>query len=205
MGERRITMRARVLDAVFRLVVRQGVAEVSLRKVAEESGVNIGSVRHYFGSHEGLMVAAVEEVGARMERRLNAVAASAGENGPEAGRHALLEAVVSALLPLAPRDRAELIVLVEFIGAARIRPEFRAVAERMGTDMRRILREALGAAGLADGEVDVEVLAALITGLTFELVHPHGASGAPDPLTVLRHHLSLPALVPDRVRTHHRL
>ena len=32
-----------------------------MRKVTSESGVNIGSVRYYFGSYEELMVAAAQE------------------------------------------------------------------------------------------------------------------------------------------------
>lgn len=187
--------RQRILRAVFRLVERGGVAEASLRKVATESGINIGSVRHYFGSHEALLTAAAEEVGARMERRLLAGATGQDVN-TISERRALLEHVAGALLPTEPEDRGELIVLGEFVTAARIHPEFRVLAARMGRDMRAVIRDALVRARVPDPAPETERLAALIGGLTFELVNPHGAreSGA-DPGSVIRHHVStlLPA------------
>lgn len=190
---RRDAARQRIVEAVFRLVVRGGVGEASLRKVAEESGINIGSVRHYFGSHEALLVAAAEEVGARMERRL--LAAAALPSGATAvQRRDRLEAVVRALLPQGLDERQELVVLVEFIVAARLRPEFRAVADRMGADMRRVLTQALEAAGVSDSRLEAERLAVVLEGITFEAVYPHGSAGAPDLVAVLRHHIG--SLIP---------
>ncbi|MGI5121443.1 TetR/AcrR family transcriptional regulator [Marinactinospora thermotolerans] len=188
-------VRHRVLEAVLRLVERGGVAEASLRRVAEESGVNIGSVRHRFGSHEALLTAAAEEVGARMERRLDAALLDPPGPSDVAGRRALLEHVVAALLPEAPEERAELVALHEFVAAARIHPAFRPLAARMGRDMRALLRRALDLAGVADLDVETERLVALVSGLTFDLVHPHGAGAdTPAPHDVLRHHVA--ALIP---------
>lgn len=56
-----------IVRAAFRLVVAEGVAGMSLRKVAAESGLNIGSVRHYFRGHDELLIAAAEEAGDRMD------------------------------------------------------------------------------------------------------------------------------------------
>lgn len=186
--------RRRVLDAVFRLVAEGGVSEASLRKVADASGVNIGSVRHYFGSHEALMTAAAEEAGARMERRLAPVLGGGPPPATAEERRAHVEAVARALLPLRPEERAELIVLVEFVTAARLRPEFRPLARRMGADMREVFRRALRTARVPRADLEAERLVALVEGLTYELVYPHGATGAPGPADVLRHHLA--ALIP---------
>ncbi|MHA6798644.1 TetR/AcrR family transcriptional regulator [Bounagaea algeriensis] len=225
------TAKTRILEAVLRLVVRGGIAEASLRKVAEEAGINIGSVRHYFGSAESLMTAAAEEVGARMAQRLDEAlppgadaqpagfehpADSAGPiglgdaaepgndaesgNGAAPGRPAgfgdaevrreRLEAVCRAVLPLAESDRAELVVLVELITAARLRPEFRPIAVRMGEDLRAVLRQALRTAHVPDAEVEAERLHAVIGGLTFELVYPHGPADGDAALEVLRKHIA---------------
>ncbi|WP_198587525.1 TetR/AcrR family transcriptional regulator, partial [Brevibacterium epidermidis] len=62
--------RQQVIEAAFRLVIVDGIEGVSLRKVADESGLNIGSVRHYFDGHHDLLTAAAEEAGDRMGRRL---------------------------------------------------------------------------------------------------------------------------------------
>ncbi|RKT88078.1 DNA-binding transcriptional regulator YbjK [Saccharopolyspora antimicrobica] len=189
MTERQSTARRRILDAVFDLVARGGLAEASLRKVADASGINIGSVRHYFDSHEALMVAAAEEVGARMERRL-AAAATPQHPASAAERRELLQAVALAVLPIAPEERAELIVLVEFLVAARIRPEFRQVTVRMGTDMRYVVRQALELTGAQADDLHTELFVAVIEGLTFELVYPHGSKEDLSPVDVLRRHIA---------------
>lgn len=175
---------------MFRLVARGGVAEASLRKVADESGINIGSVRHYFGNHEGLMVAAAEEVGARMERRLNAALPEAEGELDAAGRRELVEAACRAVLPVEKRNRTELIVLVELITAARLRPEFRPLAMRMGADLREVFRQVLAIAHVPDAELEAERLTALIGGLTFDLVYPHGPQDVTLTTDVLRHHIT---------------
>ncbi len=51
-------------------MVAEAIEGVSLRKVAKESGLSIGSVRHYFDGHHDLLTAAAQEAGARMGRRL---------------------------------------------------------------------------------------------------------------------------------------
>ncbi|GAA0532748.1 TetR/AcrR family transcriptional regulator [Saccharopolyspora thermophila] len=182
------SVRRRVIDAVFRLVVRGGVGEASLRKVADESGVNIGSVRHYFGSHEALMVAAAEEVGARMEQRLTAALRATHDASDVVGRRAFVEDVCRAVLPFSERD--ELVLLAELLTAARLRPEFRSLATRMGTDLRAVLREALRTARVADADLEAERLTALVGGLTFELVYPHGATDSARLAEVLRRHIA---------------
>lgn len=173
---------------------RGGVGEASLRRVATEAGINIGSVRHYFGSHEALMTAAAEEVGTRTERRLEALSPEQRHPENAAQRRALLEHVGRALMPSSPEERGELVVLVEFITAARIQARFRPLAERMGRDMRAVVRESLRAVGIDDLHVETERFVALLEGLTFELVHPHGAVDAPSAEEVLRRHVT--ALLP---------
>lgn len=182
--------RSRIVDAVFRLVARGGIVEASLRKVAEESGINIGSVRHYFGSAEGLMVAAAEEAGARMEQRLEASLPQEADDLDVAERRGLVEAVCRAVLPISDRNRTELIVLVELVTAARLRPEFRPLATRMGTDLRAVLRRTLRAVRVPDPKVEAERLTALIGGLTFEVVYPHGSDDADLMVEVLRRHIA---------------
>ncbi|MER7011983.1 TetR family transcriptional regulator C-terminal domain-containing protein [Saccharopolyspora sp. NPDC000359] len=187
--------RERIVHAVFRLVARGGVAEASLRKVADESGINIGSVRHYFGNHEGLMVAAAEEVGSRMERRLAAALPAVDAELDAAGRRELVEAACRAVLPLDSSGRTELIVLIELITAARLHPEFRSLSTRMGADLRTVFREVLEAARVPDAALEAERLTALVGGLTFDLVYPHGPLDVVVASDVLRRHIT--ALIPD--------
>lgn len=180
--------RERVLDAVFAMVAKGGIGEASLRKVADESGVNIGSVRHYFGSHSGLLRAAADEVGSRMELRLKEARDKAALDTIE-GRRGYVEAVALALLPSAEAPLDDHIVLVEFISAARVLPELRDAAAQMGRDMRSVVAEALSSAGIDDVDFQTERLVALIDGLTFELVYPHGIEGVQRTRDILRGHI----------------
>ena len=53
--------RAKILHATENLIVQEG-PDVSLRRIAESAGVNIASVHYHFGSKEGLIRAAMEEL-----------------------------------------------------------------------------------------------------------------------------------------------
>jgi AcrR family transcriptional regulator len=85
-----------VLDAVVRLLKREGVGAVTTNRIAEVAGVSIGSVYQYFPDKRAIFVALherhVEEVGRLVERTLVAHAASSLEGL----MCALLEALVQA-------------------------------------------------------------------------------------------------------------
>ncbi|MGW2228600.1 TetR/AcrR family transcriptional regulator [Streptomyces formicae] len=182
-----------VVEAAFRLLVAEGFSGLSLRKVAAESGLNIGSVRHYFGDHRELLVAAATEVGDRMGRRLtrNSPDALSGLEG-EAAVDAL-QALVEELLPLDDERRVESIVLTEFIVAARVNPLFRPVTEQMAADLRQVIANALRVLEVPDPAEEAERLVALMGGLTLDAVTPHGSLGAERLRKTLRAHLrSLP-------------
>ncbi|MEU8900505.1 TetR family transcriptional regulator C-terminal domain-containing protein [Nocardia sp. NPDC048505] len=178
-----------VVDAAFRLLVAEGFAGLSLRKVAVEAGLNIGSVRHYFEDHRDLLVAAATEVGDRMGARLerHPTAALRGLTGAAAAD--ALRALVEELLPVDEARRTESIVLLEFILAARVNPLFAPVTERMAADLRLVLTEALRVLGVAEPAERAEQLAAVIGGLAIDAVTPHGSLSVERMRTTLRAHL----------------
>lgn len=183
--------RQQVVEAAFRLVVADGWQNVSLRKVADESGLNIGSVRHYFDGHEDLLAAAAEEAGSRMGRRLSEhpVEQLRGLRGDAAVN--ALQAMVEAVLPVDDARREEAIMVVELITASRTVPVFRAMAERMGDDLAAVLREALDALGVPDADLAAAQVAALIGGLTTDAVTPHGRVSVDRIRAVLRAQLEM--------------
>lgn len=58
-----------LLDAAERLLVSDGHARISTRRVAREAGVNHGLVHYYFGSMEELFVQVLERFTARLIER----------------------------------------------------------------------------------------------------------------------------------------
>ncbi|MFJ9113676.1 TetR/AcrR family transcriptional regulator [Streptomyces sp. NPDC102283] len=190
-----------VVEAAFRLLVAEGITGLSLRKVAVESGLNIGSVRHYFDDHRNLLVAAADEVGDRMGKRLtrrptDTLVGLDGEPAVDA-----LQALVEELLPLDDERRVESIVLMEFIVAARVNPVFRPVTERMAADMRQVITQALDVLGVPEPAEEAERLIAILGGLILDAVTPHGSLGNERVRRTLRAHLRS-VLVTGRTGTH---
>lgn len=156
--------RQEVADSVKRIVVADGLERVSLREVAAEAGLVVGSVRHYFASSTELLVFAFESVVDAVLARLSAAAGTAAP-----GTHDGVVAQLSQLLPLDEERAVDLCVWTEFKLAARTRPELeptaershRAVAAAVG-QMLSALRPALGAADLV---VEAERLLATVEGL----------------------------------------
>ncbi len=177
--------RADVVDALFRVVRREGLESASLRRVADEAGLAVGSVRHYFDGHDALVAfaldAMVERVTARLVERVG-VLLPALESG-DLGGAATLDAVVDLLAELLPLDaerRDEASVWLSFEAAARTRPDLhgRSAAAVRGTSalVRRVLDGALARGTLRAGldlELEEQRLSALVDGLTLRCVlHP---------------------------------
>src|SRR2546429_1216404 len=55
-----------LLDAAERLLVSEGYARISTRRLAQEAGINHGLVHYYFGSMEELFVQVLERFTARL-------------------------------------------------------------------------------------------------------------------------------------------
>ncbi|GAA3193803.1 TetR family transcriptional regulator C-terminal domain-containing protein [Streptomyces ramulosus] len=170
-------------------MVAEGLSGLSLRKVSAESGLNIGSVRHYFDDHRNLLVAAVTEVGRRMGKRLtrypaDVLAGLTGEPAVEA-----LQVWLEELLPIDEERRVESIVLTEFIVAARVNPIFRPVTEQMAADMRQVITDALRVLEVHDPAEEAERIVAVLGGLVLDSVTPHGSLGVERIRATLRAHL----------------
>src|SRR3954451_23652463 len=61
------------LDAAERLLVREGAAGISTRRLAQEAGQNHGLVHYYFGSVDELLLQALERFTARVLERQRAM------------------------------------------------------------------------------------------------------------------------------------
>jgi AcrR family transcriptional regulator len=64
--------REAIADAVLAVVAREGLSAATLRNVAAEANLAIGSVRHYFDSHDELIIFAAQELDRRISRRVRA-------------------------------------------------------------------------------------------------------------------------------------
>jgi AcrR family transcriptional regulator len=165
--------RQAVAEAVFRVVGRDGVEQASLRNVADEAGLAIGSVRHYFDSHDELLVFALDELVHRVERRVLAQVERilAAESAADQRSH--VEALLGELIPLDADRHAEAVVWLAFVSAARTRPSLRPSARRLHEGLRMVVRKVIIRSGRVPDdlvEVETERLAALLDGLAVNAV-----------------------------------
>ncbi|HEY2062847.1 MAG TPA: TetR family transcriptional regulator C-terminal domain-containing protein [Amycolatopsis sp.] len=189
--------RAHIADAVLRLAARDGLQAVSLRSVATEAELNIGSVRHYFDGQRDLMRFAmrstIDRVTARLERRRESLRPLSELTRDEAADQ--LTEFLAELLPLDATRRAEGGVLVEFLVAARVDEEIADLASEAmrGTlILARRITDAMARQDLLPSEAaapEAQRLAALLDGLSFRAVLQPEVTSEQECLDVLRAHL----------------
>ncbi|MFD0556580.1 TetR/AcrR family transcriptional regulator [Stackebrandtia endophytica] len=188
--------RREITRAVFRLVERSGIEAATLRNIADEAGLAIGSVRHYFTNHAAVMDFAMRELTEQTSRRVLAHVDRITKDTSPHDRRLLAESILAEFLPLDDQRRTETRAWLDFLTAARTRPELRSHAERLHNGLRTVVRRLLGRAmdgGTISADLDIELeterLAALLDGLTTAMVLPPAILDADTALRVLRRHL----------------
>ncbi|GAA4936120.1 TetR/AcrR family transcriptional regulator [Actinoplanes utahensis] len=192
--------RAAIADAVLAVVARHGLEAASLRNVADEAKLAIGSVRHYFDGHEELIIFAAQELNRRVIERVRSYAesiiATFDAGGGRAERRRLSEDLLAEWLPLDEARHREAVLRHTFAIAARTRPELRsptrALRDSMAGIVHRVLSEARNAGGLApEVEVDQETrrLCALLDGLALHAVTAAEPPAPDDLRRILRYHI----------------
>ena len=137
--------RTQLAQAVWRIVVREGVAGASVRAVAREAGLSMGSVRHFFASQDRLLLFAVEELVEQARRRIEegtpARISLLAAGRPLAAVAALLEEV----LPLDAERQTEATVWAAFTTPPATNPEITVLREQVDEGVRELCRNALDA------------------------------------------------------------
>lgn len=174
--------RRHVVDALFRVVVRDGLQRASLRAVADEAGLNIGSLRHYFADRRELMRFAMRSMLDRVAARLVDRVEGIGEllDHPRRERVRLITDLLAELLPLDDRRRAEVTVFLDFNTAARTDPSLADLSRQTAEGIRDLVGRALTRLDAShtlrpglDLAVETERLAALLDGLGMNgVLHP---------------------------------
>lgn len=174
-------------QAVWRVVRRDGLDRASVREVAREAGVSMGSLRHYFGSQSELLIFAMRMVIERIEERLAVL-----ERPGDPRRAAQL--VLAELLPLDEERQVENEVWLAFSARALVDPALRVLRDEaydlLHAGCRRWTRQLLPP-GASEVEIDLETerLFALLDGLAVHAAMRPERADAQHLLSVLNHHL----------------
>jgi TetR/AcrR family transcriptional regulator, transcriptional repressor of bet genes len=103
-----ITSQDDLTDALMRVIVKHGLDAVSIRSVARETGVSIGTVQYHFATKDELLLAAYRRAIEQVTSRARSLAAQASSPG------AYVRSLLRELLPLDERREAELRVALAF-------------------------------------------------------------------------------------------
>lgn len=198
--------RAELAEAVWRIILDRGIGAVSVRTVAAEAGVVVGSLRHLFPTRAGLISFSAELMIARAAERIRAVVQTG-----DAPTDAL--ALLRQLLPLTPDSRAELEVNLALIAETPALPELADIRDEAARQIRLLCESVVIALSGAPYDApsdapeiagDARRLHALVDGLALQLLHGpavHGVAPAADQeaaLEVLRAEIARLAAAPRR-------
>ena len=180
--------RGELAEAVWRVILRDGVEGVSVRNVAAEAGWSTGALRHYFGTKEDLLASATQLLDERVRKRF------------ETGRYdgaprEVVRGLLCEILPLDRKRRTEGALWFAFAARSlvdpRIAEEYEVVFDGVRKICRRVICQMDKGGWLAPGldkEVEASSLHALVDGLA---VHGlMGRLGEQEMLDVLDAHLA---------------
>ncbi|GGO15332.1 hypothetical protein GCM10010116_30780 [Microbispora rosea subsp. aerata] len=176
--------REEIARAALRLCARDGLAGVTIGRVAQEAGVSKGLVQHYFAGKADLLRASAQVLRGEIERRVRDAVRDA--RGPaETLRSALLAIVelgVTAVVPLLAGHA--------FVSMAVADPEIRDLYRAGGDGLHREIAALLAASGPArdvDPGAEAHALLGLARGLADGVLL--GELGVDDAAAIVDHHL----------------
>lgn len=175
--------RERIAEAVWAIAARNGLGSATIRTVAAECGLSVGSIQHSFASQACLQRFAMELIVQRVTERLSAPLAS--DQLSEAGVTDGIIALLLQLLPLDPEREAEARVWFAFLNAALTDDELAPYAAEIDALIGSFCRSCLEQLPTAreDEHASLEeratALHALLDGLTVHtLAAPFAMDGA---------------------------
>lgn len=181
--------RLQLVDAAWRVILRDGVGRMSVRAVAAEAQVSTGSLRHLFPSQAELLQFAMERVNDTVRTRIQSLP-------PQLSAPDRALRIAQELLPLDAERRAEMEVNLALIAAAMTDP---ALARARDESYAAIayacehILDLLASAGeldpTADRVLEAARLHAVIDGLAAHLTYRAADADPGWADAVLRHHL----------------
>jgi AcrR family transcriptional regulator len=158
------------------LILRRGLEGVSVRTVAAEAGLSMGSLRYYFATQADVLTFAMQLVIDRVRDRVQAL-------DPQPDTTTTVLRTVEELLPLDDDRRAEAEVWLAFTVRAQTEPTLRALRDTSYELLQELCRRLVAAlprptrAAALDLDAEAERLYALIDGLVLHgIVRPDRAT-----------------------------
>lgn len=164
-----------IANAVFIILCTEGLPAVTLGRVAERTGLAIGSIRHYYPTHQLLVESAltllITTISERIYRHYDHISQQHPSNQYD---RAVL--VLEELLPLDTLRHQEAILWLRLMNEAVHNEVYSPYAARLNVGMRdmvaQILQNTLSDIPLTELDKKVEGLSVFIDGLTIAMLAP---------------------------------
>jgi AcrR family transcriptional regulator len=154
----RVEQRREIGAALLRVVVRDGMEQVSVRTVAAEAGRSAGAVQKYFATKDDLLRFALDLADGRVAERF----AGVDQRGPVLD---VLRRYLRAFLPLDDERRAEVLVRTAFAEKGVRDDQYAHVLRDADRHVGRVLADMLERSGEVRHDVDPLVLADAVLAL----------------------------------------
>lgn len=159
-----------VAEAAWRIIRRDGMEQASVRNIAEEAGVSVGSMRHYFSTQSELLRYAMSLVSERVSHRVQKMSfiGSPKDN---------MKCLLLEFLPNTEEKLAEMEVWYAFTARSKTDPTLKELANTVYDELRQavgsvinyLIKLDLSRPDL-DKELEIERLYALVDGLGIHTV-----------------------------------
>ncbi|WP_458124831.1 TetR/AcrR family transcriptional regulator [Paenibacillus sp. Z3-2] len=162
--------RVLVAEAAWRIIRRDGMEQASVRNIAEEAGISVGSMRHYFSTQSELLLYAMNLVSERVSHRIQQMSFTGSPM--DNMKRLLLE-----FLPNTEEKLAEMEVWYAFTARSKTDPTLKELANTVYDELRQavgsvityLMKLDLSRPDL-DKELEIERLYALVDGLGIHTV-----------------------------------
>jgi AcrR family transcriptional regulator len=163
-----------IAGAVYTILCTEGLPAVTLARVAEETGLAIGSIRHYFPTHQLLVESAlthlITTISERIYRHYDLITNRSKKNETDQ-----VVKILEELLPFDNYRHQEAILLLRIMNEAIHNKIYRPYAAKISRGMREMVAQILSTTlkiTSSDMEPKVEGLSAFIDGLTVAMLAP---------------------------------
>ncbi|MGE7769168.1 TetR/AcrR family transcriptional regulator [Viridibacillus arvi] len=164
--------REKIARATWAVIRREGLENASVRNVAQEANLSVGSLRHYFSTQNDLLIYSMELIQKKSDERIEAMRLFG--NGPST--EDILE-VLRQFLPLDTERRLEMEVWLSFSSKALVDEAIRAKCQVLLENSYQMLRTMLELLIFLkevreDLDIDVEVirLYGLLEGMSYHCI-----------------------------------
>ncbi|MGE6258302.1 TetR/AcrR family transcriptional regulator [Heyndrickxia sporothermodurans] len=152
-------------EATWRVIIRDGMEQATVRKVAEEAKMSVGSMRHYFSTQSELYTYSMNLVTERVKNRIQALQF----NGPPLMD---MKKILTEILPMDEERKIEMEVWLAFNTKALTDPSLRSLSQKVYMELKAAITKIVNSMfnlGFTHSkmniELEIERLYALIDGL----------------------------------------